>query len=254
MTPVEPLGKRFAAVFPHSDDLAIFAGGTVLKLLADGYAGYFIRTTNDDKDSYSLSAAETAFRVEAETLAVTRFLGLTDVFTLDYQNHYLQASVLVELRHRLILLFRFLRIDTVITFDPCASYEENPDHSITAKAVEAASWMSGRNLDLPELGKIGIAPQRVRRRYYVARGPQAVNHVVDISSVRDRKREAVLIHRTPLDHMWQLHRDDDPESSLSLEQFADAYILAGDAAHPTDREAFHVVDDVAGPWTGREVR
>src|SRR4029078_4576430 len=45
-------GKRLALVTPHLDDGPIFAGGTLLKLLQEGYTGYFIRTSNDEKDSY----------------------------------------------------------------------------------------------------------------------------------------------------------------------------------------------------------
>lgn len=242
-------GRAFAAVFPHSDDLTIFVGGTVLKLLHEGYTGYFIKTTDDDKDSAGLRSAETAHRIDGETREVVDFLGLEKLFVLDYPNHYLQQAHLVELRHRLILLFRALHIDTVLTFDPWATYEENPDHVITAQAVEAASWMSGRHLDLPELAELGIAPQRVRRRYYVARGPQTVNHVVDIGPALDRKRAAVLLHRTPLDHMYRLHRDDDPLSALTFEEFVEERVLLGGTSSET--ESFHIIDDTAGPWSNR---
>jgi len=41
-------GKVLAAIQPHCDDIPIFAGGTVAKLIREGYTGYLIRTTNDD--------------------------------------------------------------------------------------------------------------------------------------------------------------------------------------------------------------
>ena len=41
-------GKVLAAIQPHCDDIPIFAGGTVAKLIKEGYTGYLIRTTNDD--------------------------------------------------------------------------------------------------------------------------------------------------------------------------------------------------------------
>ena len=41
-------GKILAAIQPHSDDIPIFAGGTVAKLIDEGYTGYLIRTSNDD--------------------------------------------------------------------------------------------------------------------------------------------------------------------------------------------------------------
>ncbi|MTB26249.1 MAG: hypothetical protein F2921_01210, partial [Actinobacteria bacterium] len=67
-------GRVFAAVFPHSDDLAIFAGGTVMKLISEGYKGYFIKTTNDEMDSYELTLAETVFRIAKETDDVVQAL------------------------------------------------------------------------------------------------------------------------------------------------------------------------------------
>ena len=66
-------------------------------------------------------------------------------------------------------------------------YEENPDHSVTAKAVEAACWMAGMGKDYPEHFEAGLSPHGVTEKYYFARGPQLVNRVVDISAVMDRK-------------------------------------------------------------------
>ena len=41
-------GKVLAAIQPHSDDIALLCGGTVAKLIQEGYTGYMIRATNDD--------------------------------------------------------------------------------------------------------------------------------------------------------------------------------------------------------------
>ena len=40
-------GKVLAAIQPHADDVALLCGGTVAKLIQEGYTGYLIRTTND---------------------------------------------------------------------------------------------------------------------------------------------------------------------------------------------------------------
>jgi LmbE family N-acetylglucosaminyl deacetylase len=212
--------RVFAAVFAHSDDLAILAGGLTMKLLAEGYTGYFIKTTNDEMDSYDLSMAETVYRLYNETIEVTEFLGIKKMFSLDYKNHYLEHGQLSEIRHRLITLFRFLQVDTVISFDPWGHYEENPDHYITGHAVEQACWMAGRHLDLPELQEIGLKPKFVTRKYLVARGPQLINRVVDITPVIEKKFAAIKIHRTPLDNMLRTHRDLHP----GIEIDEDSYI------------------------------
>src|SRR5262247_1414052 len=41
-------GKVLAAIQPHCDDLPLFAGGTILKLIREGYTGILIRTSNDE--------------------------------------------------------------------------------------------------------------------------------------------------------------------------------------------------------------
>ena len=80
-------------------------------------------------------------------------------------------------------------------------YEENPDHYVTAQAVEAACWMAGTNLDLPEHFEAGLKPHAVSEKYYFARGPQLVNRVVDISPVVPEKIAAILSCRTMITHM-----------------------------------------------------
>src|SRR5215467_11835671 len=58
-------GKVLAAIQPHVDDVPIFAGGTVAKLIAEGYTGYLIRTTNDDMAGRGTNA-ETALSNERD--------------------------------------------------------------------------------------------------------------------------------------------------------------------------------------------
>ena len=40
-------GKVFAAIQPHCDDIPIFAGGTLLKMIDEGYTGYLITMSDD---------------------------------------------------------------------------------------------------------------------------------------------------------------------------------------------------------------
>ena len=42
-------GKVLAAVQAHSDDITLFCAGTVAKLIDEGYTGYLIRLSNDEK-------------------------------------------------------------------------------------------------------------------------------------------------------------------------------------------------------------
>jgi len=186
-------GKVLAAIQPHADDLPLFAGGLVLKLIQEGYKGYLIRTTNDDHTGPG-SVGEGVLANERDNLAVARAFGLEKVYDLNYRNHMLDAVSPLELRLRLIFLFRLLKVDTVICYDPWGHYEENPDHYVTASAVEAACWMSGGGKDYPEHFDAGLAPHLVGEKYYFARGPQYVNRVVDISAWMDRKIAVNLVN------------------------------------------------------------
>ena len=174
-------GKSLAAIQPHSDDIPIFAGGTVTKLINEGYTGYLIRITNDDMAGPG-SVGNTVFANEKDNDEVGRTLGVTKNISLNYGNHMMDAVSRSELRSRLIFLFRLLKIDTVISYDPWGHYEENPDHYVTADCVEAACWMSAGDKDFPEHFLAGLKPHAVREKYYFARFQQRVNRVVDIGS------------------------------------------------------------------------
>jgi LmbE family N-acetylglucosaminyl deacetylase len=180
-------GKVLAAIQPHSDDIPIFAGGTVAKLIEEGYEGYLIRTSNDDHAGRGATPGEVIYNNEKDNDAVAKALGISKVFDLGYRNHRMDNVSIQELRGRLIFLFRMLKVDTIVSYDPWGHYEENPDHYITARAVESARWMAGGRLDYPEHLDAGIKPHSVKERYYFARGPQLVNRIVDISETIDKK-------------------------------------------------------------------
>ena len=192
-------GKVLAAIQPHNDDVPIFAGGTVAKLIKEGYTGYLIRTSNDDHAGRGNTIGEVVLNNETDNFKVAKALGLAKVYDLGYRNHRMDNISIQELRGRLIFLFRMLKVDTIICYDPWGHYEENPDHYITARAVESARWMAGSSHDYPEHLDAGVLPHPVNERYYFARGPQLVNRVVDISETIDQKVESnrVIVTQGP---------------------------------------------------------
>ncbi len=179
-------GKMLAAIQPHADDIPIFAAGTVAKLIAEGYRGILIRMTNDDMAGPG-TVGDTVLANEKDNDAVARTLALEKVFNLNYANHQMDKESRVEIRARLIFLFRLMKVDTVISYDPVAHYEENPDHYVTSQTVEAACWMAGGTKDYPEHFAAGLEPHSVREKYYFSRGPQIVNRIVDITATIDKK-------------------------------------------------------------------
>lgn len=188
-------GKVLAAIQPHADDVPLLAGGTVAKLIKEGYKGYMIRATNDDMGDdvgEPGTIGENVLRNEKEVEELTHALGLERLFSLNYNNHRMSDISRNELICRLIFLFRYLKVDTVICYDPWGHDEENPDHYVLAHCVEAACWMAGRAHDYPEQIVAGFPARAVTDKYYYLRNPMPgqINRVVDISAVVDKKVEA----------------------------------------------------------------
>jgi LmbE family N-acetylglucosaminyl deacetylase len=184
-------GQVVAAIQPHVDDIPLFAAGTLFKLIDEGATAYLIRVTNDDMAGPG-SYAETVTANARDHDAVSRVFGVARTFDLNYNNHMMDNIARAELRARFIFLFRLLKADVLITYDPWGQYEENPDHYVTSACVEAAAWMAGGAKDYPEHFAAGLAPHAVREKYYFARFQQRVNRVVDIAPWVERKIDVNL--------------------------------------------------------------
>lgn len=187
-------GKVLLALQAHSDDIPLFAAGTVAKLIEEGYTGYLLRATNDDMgDAPGLgtpgSVGEHVLGNERDNAEVARVLGCRGHFDLNYNNHRMGDISLNELICRLIFLIRHLQVDTIVGWDPWAHDEENPDHVMLARGAEAACWMAGRPHDYPEHLAAGLRVKTVQDKYYFARRPE-ITRIVDISRQIDKKIDA----------------------------------------------------------------
>ncbi|RZU41877.1 PIG-L deacetylase family protein [Edaphobacter modestus] len=222
-------GKVFALITPHLDDGPIFAGGTVAKLLNEGYTGYFIRVSNDEKDSYNLTLGETVLANEQDAAQFVKVAGLKKCYDLNYRNHGLDDVSRMEIRVRLIFLFRPLKVDTVLSYDPWGHYEENPDHYVTAQAVEAACWMSGDHLDFPEQFEAGLKAHSVSEKYYFARGPQMVNRVVDIGPTLQQKITYIRSCKNMITNMVRSTNESLAGRGLRVAAFTGSQDAASDA-------------------------
>jgi LmbE family N-acetylglucosaminyl deacetylase len=184
-----------AAIQPHADDIPYFGGGLVAKLVAEGYTAYMIRTTNDDCTGPG-TVGDGVLGNETDNNAIGEIYGCKKTYNLNYRNHRNDEEWVSEMRMRLIFLFRLLRVNTLVSFDPWGLYEENPDHYIIARAVEAARWMSGMRKDYPEQLLAGLKPQSVTERYYYARGPQHVNRIVDTTKFIHVKAASLVANKS----------------------------------------------------------
>jgi LmbE family N-acetylglucosaminyl deacetylase len=189
-------GKVFVAVHAHQSDVPYHAAGLCAKLIAEGYTGYLIRTTNDEK-SGGRSIAQNILSNEQEHLKMAEALGFKDVFDLYYRSHFMDGISKVEIQSRLVLLFRMLKADTVLSFNPSIQGDEDSDRHETAAAVQEAAWMAGQDHDFHEHFEAGIFPHTVLEQYYFCIGPdQPFNRLVDITSHVSKKIEAIVACRS----------------------------------------------------------
>ncbi len=185
-------GKVFVAIHAHLDDVPYFAGGLCAKLMKEGYTGYIVRTGNDEKYG-GHTIAENILNNEQQHLKMAQVLGFKDVFDLYYRSHRMNEISPVEIRGRLIFILRMLKADTVISFDPSSSAENDGDHAATARTVEDACAMCGSPSDFAEHLEAGFPAHPVRERYYFhARPEQRFNRVVDIGPHLEKKIDAIV--------------------------------------------------------------
>jgi LmbE family N-acetylglucosaminyl deacetylase len=181
-------GKTFMAIQPHSDDIPIYAGGLVAKLLDEGYEGYLCSVTDDGREG-----PQRYMQCRIDNQNIANYYGMKGSFELLMAHHQLDSLGIQDLKGRFTFLFRAFKIDTVICYDPWGHDEENPDHYITALAVQAAAWTSNEN-DYQEHFAAGIGPYSVREKYYYSRAGERNNLIVDISDYIDKKVEANLLN------------------------------------------------------------
>ncbi|MGL6096455.1 MAG: PIG-L family deacetylase [Fimbriiglobus sp.] len=193
--PNSPDRLDVVAVAPHPDDLEIVCGGTLAKLVKQGYrVGIFDLTSGEPTPRGSLETRKN----EAE--AARQALGVHVRLNLDLPNRVLMDSP--ENRFRLATEFRRYRPSVVITVagrTPAAS----PDHHQGHLIAEAARFYS--QLTKWDDRFAGTAPYRVPHLVY-APFPTDAEHrhwhstfVIDISDTIEQKFEAIRCYESQFD-------------------------------------------------------
>jgi LmbE family N-acetylglucosaminyl deacetylase len=193
-------------ISPHADDAAAFAGGTLAKFAASGWRIVLVRITDDCKDSVGLTLEETR-RINTEELhAAARIMGIAEIVELGYETDCLADVSEVELRERIIYLFRKHRPYAVFSFDPFDPHENNMDHIRVAQAVNEAFWVSTFDLHHPEHFEEGLEPFAVCESWFFGRELPNPTHVEDVTDTIETKIAALSAHRTMMIHMLNQQR------------------------------------------------
>jgi LmbE family N-acetylglucosaminyl deacetylase len=183
------------AICPHADDAAAFFGGTLAKFSNEGWNVVLVRVTDDCKDSVGSNLADTIHTNTEQLHAAAEFLGVDEIVGLDYETDALADVSKVDLRERIVYLFRKYRPYTVISFDPFGMYEGNMDHIVVAQAVEEAYWVSCFDLHYPEhFDEEGVTPFSVCERWYYGRNLPGANHAEDVTDYMKANLNALCAH------------------------------------------------------------
>ncbi len=186
------------AIGAHPDDVEIACGGTVAKLVGQGYRVGIVDLT-DGEPTPNSPGPEVRFE-EAE--AAAQLLGVHQRFHLEMPNRRLMDSF--DHRVALAKLFRRYRPSIVIGFGdktPLAS----PDHWQAMQITDAAVFYSRLSKWDSEFD--GLPVHTIQRQLYfrLAVDPITIpgnqfHTIVDISDTLDQKIAAIECYKTQFDH------------------------------------------------------
>ncbi len=189
----EPLDIIFTA--PHPDDLEIGMGGTIARLVDQGYRVGMLHMTNGEPTPRGTPETRAS-----ETAAAAEILGAAHCQTLDLPNRELMDGP--EARYKVATVLRRLRPKIVVTMagrTPSAS----PDHYQSQLIAEAARFYSQFTKWDDRFD--GTKPHRIDHLVYRPVPFAAeVTHfhcrfVVDITETIDRKIAAVNCYKSQFD-------------------------------------------------------
>ena len=244
------------SVFAHPDDEAFGVGGSFARAVAEGARAAAICATRGEVGEIAdprLATPETLGAVrEQELRAGCRELGVHDVRFLGYRDSGMAGAAEnadprafmnaddEEVIARLLAIFRELRPDVVVTFEPEGVYG-HPDHKKISRCATAtfdraaadgwrpsrlyfsgASRSAFREL-LSELKRAGIEGFPFADQVEIIGMPdEEITAVVDVSPWLDRKRRAFAAHRTQISPWLQKLGDEWRDRLFRFEHFAQA--------------------------------
>jgi bacillithiol biosynthesis deacetylase BshB1 len=183
---LDPLPVDALAIGAHPDDIELVVGGTLLKLAALGYKTAVLDMAQGEggtRGTAEIRAQEAAAAAQALKLTARENLCLPD-------SHIWCDEASRTAMVRAIRKFRPKVIFTHFWEDP------HPDHAHTCQIVREAAFLAGLMKYDSESGQERYRPAAVAHFMF----PRTVTptFVVDISTVAEAKKEAILCHRSQL--------------------------------------------------------
>lgn len=242
---------RILAVFPHPDDTAFFAAGTLARWVAEGHHVTSVCVTSGNLGTMrsDQSPADVAAIREKELRASDAVLGVQETVTLGHRDGgFMDAA---KLRKELVGVVRKYRPDRLLTLDPWLRYEVHPDHEIVGRQAAEAAAFAAFPLLHPEQLTGDVRPHSPSEVWFQGLLGRRPNCYVDIASTLDTKVASVLEYESTLAilaGMFALEIDRSnvsPEGHKALARHADTWLRSmakriGKAVGLAAAEAFWV--------------
>src|SRR6476469_1420874 len=138
------------AVLAHPDDESLGFGGTLARYASEGVKTFLLTATRGENGRHGPSKSSSPEHLgrlrEAELLAASRVLSISEVHLLDYIDGSLDRAHPAEAIDRIASHIRRVRPHVVLTFGPEGAYG-HPDHiaisQLATSAVVAAAGATG---------------------------------------------------------------------------------------------------------------
>ncbi len=169
------MSRTLVFVGAHPDDESFGVGGTLAQYAAAGVKVYYICGTRGEVGEVAPEMlqgyASIADLRTHELKCAAEILGLADVIYLGYRDsgmagtkdnkhpNALAAAPLEQVAGRLVEIFRRLKPEVVVTFDPIGGYR-HPDHVAMHNATVLAFRAAGDPSRFPEAGP-AFQPQKL---------------------------------------------------------------------------------------------
>lgn len=191
----EPM--RVLVIGAHPDDNEFGAGGTVAKLVKQGWQATYIICTNGNKGSHDpdMSSYRLSEIREGEQRAAADAVGVGQVLFLRNNDGELEPTP--ALRSEIAFYIRHFKPHYVFTHDPWKHYMLHPDHRAVGFATIDGIVHARDHLFMPGLSQIGFGVWRPQALFLW--GAEQPDTYEDISETVDLKIAALREHHSQLD-------------------------------------------------------
>lgn len=199
--------ERALVVVAHPDDVDFGLGGTVARWTDTGVKVTYCMVTSGDAGGFdpSVPRNQIASIREAEQRAAAATVGVSDVRFLGYPDGRLEVSL--DLRRDIARVIREVRPQRLVCQSPerhmVRMPASHPDHLAAGEAALCAMYPDARNpfAFADVLGD--IEAWTVPETWVI--GSERVNHYVDVTGTFERKKAALLEHKSQISDAGELH-------------------------------------------------